>query len=119
MDTILVKRYLCALCRKTHIIQRVVRHSYDGEIPDHCNCDLNTYSDHQVIGGKLLQNRPDTDWKMVFGRMPAELEIPADKQIPVGGICDTCLCNDESIDDLIKMGSIRFATQDVSGWNRH
>lgn len=105
MNIVKVRRYLCIICKNTPVFERITEHTCEGEIPDQSNCDLSTYSDHRIVGGKLLSNRPIVPWEIVlpnFGHSEAATSP--------GGICHFCLATDEIVAKLVKDGHIRFVT---------
>lgn len=107
MDIILIKKYLCIVCKKQEIIERMTKHPYEGEVPDQSNCDFSTYSHHEVIGGNLLKNRPGQTW----GWLTLMRYREHDETIPMGGICDLCL-HDEVIAGLVSGKHINFTDEE-------
>ncbi len=111
MDVIKIKHYLCVVCQKAEITERIIEHRYDGEVPDQNNCDLSTYSGHEIIGGKILKNHPPQLWQTLtliqLREKYGEPEVPK----PLGGICENCL-QDETIAFLATGKHINFATAD-------
>ena|SRR3989344_5407019 len=117
MDIIWIKRYLCISCKQATIIQRMIEHPCQGEIPDQSNCDLSTYNGQEVIGGNLLKNRPKSNWEWV-SRWLSESKSK-DEKPPIGGICELCLVADETIALLTKDGHINFATPEDISWRKY
>lgn len=92
--------YLCVVCEKNKIVASCTEETYEGLMPDQSNCDLSTYKDHKVLGGKLLW-RPRNSSDYNYGYMEQCLV----GKPPFGGICEACLTKD-GIKELI--GFIRF-----------
>ena len=98
MDIPREKRWLCVVCGTgRQIVERCIEHTFEGEPPDQSNCDLSTYGEISVEGGRLLADRPMQYWHLDYRNADA---------IPAGGVCDACLSL-----DLIKklVPHIRFA----------
>lgn len=84
MDIERFKIYLCVVCDKGEIIERITEHTIsEYEVPDISNCDFSNYDNYRVIGGKLLLNRPNIEWKSEHRKR--------DQKRPLGGVCDMCL----------------------------
>lgn len=63
----------------------------------------NEHSNYEVFNGKLLKNRPDTDWHTIGSKLM--LDNP--ESIPKGGICDHCL-NINLIKNITDSGYLLF-----------
>ncbi len=101
MEITLTKRYRCAVCKQKEIKHQTTEHTYEGAVPDQSNCDLSSYSDSQVSGGRLFKCRPHVETDRFF-------VLPEDKQTPpTGGICSECLNND-IVKLLISANAISF-----------
>ena len=103
----LIKKYLCVVCSKKEIIESIIEHTLEGDVPDISNCDFSTYSDHIVINGKLLANRPELNWKNLYFKSYSELPI---SEAP-GGICNDCLRGNQTVATLAGNKHINFADE--------
>lgn len=80
-----VRKYLCVVCKKNEIVEHRTEHTYEGDVPDQCNCDLSTHDGYHVSGGKLLKQRQEGCWTSLSTNMLA---------VGPGGICEDCLKNE-------------------------
>jgi hypothetical protein len=103
---ILVKHYLCVVCKMSEIIERIIEHPNTGDIADQSNCNLSSYSGHQIVNGKLLKNRLPQMWERLAS---LQLRDEVVTKPPFGGICANCL-KDETVKALADAGHINFAT---------
>lgn len=61
-------------------------------IPDHCNCDLSTYTDEHIEGGKVLRAKAPLQWNW-------QVKAPS---TTLGGICDECLTENPTVRALFE-----------------
>lgn len=103
----LTKKYLCVVCGKGEIVESIVEHVMEGDVPDVSNCDFSTYSDHKVSNGKLLANRPRVGWKTLHFQSGRDLPV---SDTP-GGICTSCLDSNPAVWLLSRGGHINFVDE--------
>jgi hypothetical protein len=101
MERTITKRYLCAVCKQNEIRHETTEDTYEGSVPDQSNCDLSSYSNSRVSGGRLFKNRPTTKTDSLY------FKPMADEKTPPGGICSGCLEN-ETVKSIIAANAIIF-----------
>ncbi len=81
--------YRCVICEKNEIVFSCIEETYEGPPLDQQNCDLSSYRDHKVVGGKLFSGRSRGSSYYYF-----QAKKEQGGKSPFGGICEGCLQKD-------------------------